>query len=293
MCCGHCMTAILTQRVKANGLEFEVAVCGDGPRFALMMHGFPECGFSWRHQMPMLANKGYTVWAPDLRGYGGSDRPGRVRDYRMRNLVDDVTGLIDAAGAKETLLVGHDWGGAIAWIFALAGIRPLERLIVMNLPHPRLFRRGLRSWKQLRRSWYIFFFQLPWLPEALYQMQNWRLACRTLVKSSRPGTFSLDDLNAYRKAWSQPEAYTCMVNWYRAIIQRPPSPLKNPRISIPTLLIWGAKDRFLGREMAQPSIDFCDKGRLVFFEEATHWVQHEEADKVNRLLIEFLNEKSK
>jgi pimeloyl-ACP methyl ester carboxylesterase len=102
----------------------------------------------------------------------------------------------------------------------------------------------------------------------------------------------MDDLNAYRKAWSQPEAYTCMVNWYRAIIQRPPSPLKNPRISIPTLLIWGVKDRFLGREMARPSIDFCDKGRLVFFEEATHWVQHEEADKVNRLLIEFLNEKS-
>ena len=146
--------------------------------------------------------------------------------------------------------------------------------------------------RQMLRSWYIFFFQLPWLPEALCRMQNWRLACRALVKSSRPGTFSLDDLNAYRKAWSQPEAYTCMVNWYRAIIQRPPSPLKNPRISIPTLLIWGAKDRFFGREMARPSIDFCDKGRLVFFEEATHWVQHEETDQVNRLLIEFLNEES-
>ena len=139
------MREVGVARIAANGLEFEVAVCGDGPKLALLLHGFPECGFSWRHQMPLLADLGYTVWAPDLRGFGGTTRPARVRDYRRRHLVDDVAGLIDAAGAEQSLLVVQDWGGAVAWVFALAGIRPLVRFIAMNLAHPRRFREGLRS----------------------------------------------------------------------------------------------------------------------------------------------------
>jgi len=202
-------------------------------------------------------------------------------------------GLMGAAGREKVVLVGHDWGAAIAWWIAAMHPNRVSRMAVINVPHGMVMLKYLRrNVRQMLRSWYFFFFQLPWLPEALSRMQNWRLISSSLMRSSRPGTFSLDNLDTYREAWSQPNAYTCMVNWYRAIIQRPLPALKNPRISIPTLLIWGAKDRFLGQDMAQPSIDLCDKGRLVFFEEATHWVHHEEPDQVNRLLIEFLKKSS-
>ncbi len=280
--------------VATNGIQLHVVKSGpETGTLAILLHGFPEFWYAWRNQIPQLASAGYHVWVPDQRGYNLSDKPRSIDAYTIDKLGADVLGLMDAAGREKAVLVGHDWGAIIAWWIAATHPSRVARMAVVNVPHGTVMLKYLRcNMRQMLRSWYIFFFQLPWLPEALYRMQNWRLACRALVKSSRPGTFSLDDLNAYRKAWSQPEAYTCMVNWYRAIIQRPPSPLKNPRISIPTLLIWGTKDRFLGREMARPSIDFCDKGRLVFFEEATHWVQHEETDKVNRLLIEFLNEKS-
>ena len=280
--------------VATNGIKLHVVKSGPetGP-LVLLLHGFPEFWYAWRKQIPQLASVGFRVWVPDQRGYNLSDKPRSIDSYTIDKLGADVLGLMDAAGREKVVLIGHDWGAAIAWWIAATHPNRVTRMAVINVPHGTVMLKYLRyNIQQILRSWYFFFFQLPWLPEAIARMQNWRLACRALVKSSRPGTFSLDDLKAYRKAWSQPEAYTCMVNWYRAVIQRPPSSFKNPRISIPTLLIWGAKDRFLGREMAQPSIDFCDHGRLVFFEEATHWVQHEEADRVNRLLIEFLNEKS-
>jgi len=288
------VTAIRTQRVKANGLEVEVAVCGDGPRFALMLHGFPECGYSWRHQMPMLANKGYTVWAPDLRGYGGSDRPGRVRDYRMRNLVDDVAGLIDAAGAKETLLVGHDWGGAIAWIFALAGIRPLERLIVMNLPHPRLFRRGLRTWKQLRRSWYIFFFQLPWLPERFLGANGARrisgmIRGSAAIKDRFPG----EVLEVYRQNAAQPGALPAMLAYYRAYIRhgvdKDLARAAYRTLETPTLMIWGEEDTALGKELTFGTGELVSDFTLRYLPGVSHWVQQEAPETVNTMIEAWLD----
>ena len=156
---------IRTRTVEANGLTFQVDTCGTGDKFAICLHGYPECAFSWRYQLPLLANLGYTAWAPNLRGYDGSSRPPRKSDYRIDRLTADVASLIDAAGAKSTLLVGHDWGGVIAWIFALQKIRPLERLIAMNFPHPKLYRERISRWPQIKKSWYVFMFQLPWLPE--------------------------------------------------------------------------------------------------------------------------------
>src|SRR5262245_10028014 len=158
--------------VRANGRRFHVAECGAGESLALCLHGFPETWYSWRHQMPLLARLGHRVWAPDLRGYGESERPPRVADYAIEELLADAAGLIDAAAARRTLLVAHDWGGIIAWIFAIRRVRPLERLVVMNCAHPGA--PAIRSFRQLRRSWYMFFFQIPWLPERLLALGNHR-----------------------------------------------------------------------------------------------------------------------
>jgi pimeloyl-ACP methyl ester carboxylesterase len=154
--------SIREERVQANGLGFQVAACGEGERLALCLHGFPECGYSWRNQLPLLARLGYRAWAPDLRGYGGSDRPEGIESYAIELLLEDVAGLIDASGARSTLLIGHDWGAAVAWLFAMRRVRPLERLVIMNVPHPGIMERKVRRLsRQTLRSWYMFFFQLP------------------------------------------------------------------------------------------------------------------------------------
>ena len=157
--------AITHRTIHANGLDFHVAVAGSGEKLALCLHGFPESSFSWRHQMPLLAQLGYLVWAPDLRGYGGSSRPIGVAAYSMHNLTADVAALIEASGAKQTVLIGHDWGALIAWDYAMFGRVPIAQLIIMNVPHPALAEKGLRTLRQLAKSWYIFFFQLPVIPE--------------------------------------------------------------------------------------------------------------------------------
>lgn len=283
------MTTIETTRVEANGLEFEVAVCGDGPRFALCLHGFPECNYSWRDQMPLLARMGYTVWAPNLRGYGESSRPGRVSDYRIRHLVDDVAGLIDAAGAEETLLMAHDWGGAIAWLFALAEIRPLERLIVLNIPHPRLFRRGLRTFKQLRRSWYIFFFQLPWLPEALLGANGARRVSGMIRGSAaRKDRFPGEVLEVYRKNADQPGAIRAMLAYYRAYIRygvdKDLARAVYNKLETPTLMIWGEEDTALGQELTIGTEELVSDFTFRSLPGVSHWVQQEDPETVNAMI---------
>ncbi len=288
------MTVIRTSRVEANGLDFEVATCGDGPRFALCLHGFPECNYSWRHQMPLLARKGYTVWAPNLRGYGGTSRPTAVRDYRMRHLADDVAGLIDAAGARETLLIAHDWGGAIAWLFALAEIRPLEGLIVMNLPHPRRFRSGLKTWRQLKRSWYIFFFQLPWLPERLLGGNGARRVSGMIrgsatVKDRFPG----EVLEVYRKNAAEPGAIAAMLAYYRAFIRygvdTDLARAAYRKLETPTLMIWGEDDTALGRELTIGTGELVTDLTLRYLPGVSHWVQQEAPEVVNAMIDAWLD----
>ncbi len=207
--------------VEANGLRFHVAECGQGERLALCLHGFPERWISWRHQMPLLARLGYRVWAPDMRGYGDSARPTRTRDYDLDLLLGDVAGLIDAAGCRSTLLVGHDWGGIIAWLFANEGLRPLERLVVMNCPHPVVGREaaGLR---QLLRSWYMFFFQIPRLPELGLTAGGGKRLVRMFRRStSRPDAFPTEVLECYREAVMRPGAAKAMIDYYRMLFRGP------------------------------------------------------------------------
>lgn len=281
---------IHTTHLPTNGITLHVAQAGpDDGDLTILLHGFPEFWYGWQHQIPALAKAGLRVWAPDQRGYNLSDKPRGVKAYTLDKLAADVIGLLDAAGVDKANIVGHDWGAAVAWWVALRYPERVRKLAILNVPHPRVMARTLRrNRRQLLKSWYIFFFQIPRLPEFLISLGHWRGAANALAGTSRPGTFSHADLLRYRDAWSQPGAFTAMINWYRAIVQHQPDAPADQRIHVPALVIWGARDRFLSREMAPASVDLCDDGRLVLIEEATHWVQHEEAARVNQLLLEFL-----
>jgi pimeloyl-ACP methyl ester carboxylesterase len=275
--------------VATNGIRLHAVEAGpaDG-RLLILLHGFPELWHGWHRQIEPLAAAGFRVLVPDQRGYNLSDKPRGVASYRIDQLARDVIGLIDDAGRERASIVGHDWGGAVAWWAGIAHPQRLERLALLNIPHPFVMRRHLlHNRAQRRKSWYIFFFQLPWLPEAYFRRREWAYGVRALTATSRPGTFSAADLAVYRQAWSQPGAIGAMINWYRAALRMPPPRPLSLRVTVPTLLIWGTGDRFLGQEMAQPSIDLCDDGRLALLD-ATHWVQHEEPGEVGRLLAEFL-----
>jgi pimeloyl-ACP methyl ester carboxylesterase len=286
--------AIHSIDVKANRLRFHVLEAGSGDRLALFLHGFPELGFSWRSQLPLLAELGYRAWAPDLRGYGKSDRPQGLSEYAIETLMDDVAGLIDASGARETLLIAHDWGGVIAWYFALRRIRPLERLVVMNLPHPALFERGVRSgWRQRLRSWYVLFFQIPWLPERLFRMRRASAVTEAFrgmaVDKSR---FPEEVLDVYRRAALEPGALTAMINYYRALVRgggaRRQTSLGFPRIDLETLMIWGEQDRALGVELTYGTEAYVPNLTVKYLPHASHWVQQDAPDEVNAILREWL-----
>jgi pimeloyl-ACP methyl ester carboxylesterase len=275
--------------IATHGIHLHAFEAGpaDGP-LLILLHGFPEPAFAWKAQIGPLAAAGFRVLAPDQRGYDRSDKPKGVSAYGLDRLVGDVLGLIAAAGRERAFLAGHDWGGAVAWWTAITHPERVAKLAILNMPHLGVFRKHLRrSPAQLARSSYILAFQVPWLPERLLRRNDWALAVRGLCESARPGTFSAADLARYREAWERPGAMTAMIDYYRAALRSPPKQPLDQRVRVPTLLLWGARDRFLGREMALPSIDRCDDGRLVFLETATHWLQHEEPEEVNRRLLEF------
>jgi len=275
--------------IKTNGVTLNVAQAGpdDGP-LVILLHGFPEFWYGWRHQIPFLAAQGFRVWAPDQRGYNLSDKPRGVMAYARDELARDVIGLMQAAGVDQARVVGHDWGALVAWWLANHHPQRVEKLAILNVPHHNVAVQTIRrSPSQLARSWYAFAFQMPGVPEMMLRANNFALGISALKSTSRKGAFTEADLEDYREAWSKPGALTAMIHWYRAL-RHTATLVDDPRIHPPTLMIWGAKDAFLSREMAQPSIDLCDDGRLVMIENATHWVQHEEAERVNALLGEFL-----
>ncbi len=282
---------ITTSFVKANGLTFEVDQCGTGDKFALLLHGFPESKHSWRFQMPLLAQMGYRAWAPNLRGYGKSGRPTSVSDYHIDKLVADVAGLIDAAGAKETLLIAHDWGAIIAWQFAIRKVRPLSRLVIMNVPHPVCFARSMRSWAQMKKSWYMFFFQIPWLPERLLARRGAEAIGRAFtdmaVDKSR---FPENVVQEYRRNALEPGAMRAMINYYRAAV-RAGSKVMVPQpatVDVPTLMIWGEEDSALGKETTYGTEQFVRDFTIRYLPGVSHWVQQEAPERVNAMLAAWL-----
>ena len=301
--------------IDTNGVRLHCAVDGEGP-LVVLLHGFPECWYSWRHQIAALAPH-FRVVAPDMRGYNESDKPAGVRAYAMSELVADVDGLLRAFGEHEAVIVGHDWGGAVAWSFAMERPNATRRLVVLNCPHPAIFVEHLRgNRRQLARSWYMFFFQIPWLPETLLRLGGaWAIGAairRSTVRedsltdedlrmlraaASRPGALH-SGVNYYRAAFRSPDAETLWPAWLRRFIHGDPPPAilrarpeDWPRIHAPTLLVWGEADIALGKEltlgmgplMAAP-LD------IKYIPLCGHWVQQEQPELVNNYLLDFLGD---
>jgi len=260
----------------------------DGP-LVILLHGFPEFWWGWRYQIGALAEAGFRVLVPDQRGYNLSDKPEGRRAYDLDRLAKDVIGLADALGRERFAVVGHDWGGLVAWWTASRYRDRVEKLVVLNAPHPAVAGSYMRSHpSQMLRSLYVGFFQIPRLPEAMLSANGHRSLKDALRRTGRPGTFSDDDLAQYEKAWSQPGAVTTMLNWYRALPFKPD--MKDPTVHAPTLVIWGTRDRFLERGLAEASLALCETGSVRWIESATHWVQHEEPEAVNAAMVGFLKD---
>jgi len=236
-----------------------------------------------------LAAAGFRVVVPDQRGYNLSSKPAGVAAYALTALVSDVIAIADQLGQEKIFLVGHDWGAAVAWSTALMHPQRLGKLGILNVPHPSVMRKFIETrLRQMLRSWYIFFFQLPWLPEALFSAFHFRVGSRSLLRSSRPGTFSAEDLAQYHAAWSQPGALTSMIHWYRALF-RLRATFPDRIVHVPTRILWGERDAFLLGEMAPESLRYCADAELFTFANAGHWLQHEEPARVSELLIEFFH----
>ena len=277
-------------KLLTNGVKLHLASAGpvDGEPI-IFLHGFPEFWYGWRKQIDYFTRRGYRVLVPDQRGYNLSDKPMAISDYGLDELSADVEGLIDIAARGCATVVGHDWGGAVAWRAAMLFPEKINRLVVINVPHPAVMNRALKkNFRQKRRSWYMMFFQLPLIPELLLSMGNYRYMRLVLVRSSWPGTFTDEDLRQYVLAWSHAGALNAMLNWYRGMMHSTLKPVKSRRIKVPTLMIWGTADPFLGQEMARPSIRRCLNGRLELVPGATHWVQHEESSVVNGLIADHI-----
>jgi len=280
--------------IETNGIKLHVVQAGPQSGIpVVLLHGFPEFWYGWRNQIPALAEAGCRVIVPDQRGYNLSDKPKGTQNYGIFTLVADVIGLIDALGYEKVNLVGHDWGAVVAWTLAILHPERLHRLSIMNVPHPAVMRKFLqRDFEQLRRSWYVFYFQLPLIPELGMRVNNWRNLIGATRGTSKIGSFVNEDIEKYKKAWSQPDAMTSMINWYRAVIRHQPPMPKDPRVKVPTLMMWGMKDFALTHRMARPSMDYVDEGNLILFPEATHWVHLDAAEEVNHYLIDFIFDKA-
>jgi epoxide hydrolase 4 len=276
----------LTLNHGAIKLHAVAAGPSDGP-VVILLHGFPEFWYSWHKQIDPLAAVGFRVIVPDQRGYNKSSKPRGAASYTLLHLTSDVLAIADQLGQDRIFLAGHDWGAAVAWSVALLHPQRIVKLAILNVPHPSVMRRYLKTnHRQFRRSWYMFFFQLPWLPEAAFTAFNFRLGVRSLVRSSRPSTFTSEDVAQYRAAWSQPGALTAMINWYRAAF-RYRSKFPDSTVHVPTRILWGERDAFLLSDMAHDSLRYCDTAELYTLANASHWLQHEEPDRVSELLIDF------
>jgi pimeloyl-ACP methyl ester carboxylesterase len=276
--------------VRGDDVTLHVVTAGDSDDpLVVLLHGFPDFWYGWRHQIPALVEAGYRVLVPDQRGYNLSDRPDGLDSYRMGRLSADVAALVDSEGRESAHVVGHDWGAGVAWDLALRRPECVDRLGIVNVPHPSVMERTLKTNpRQLLRSWYMFYFQLPGLPEWYLGRNDAENLVRTLEGMAEPGAFTDTDLEHYRAAWRQEGAIGAAVNWYRALLRRRDDPARE-RVAASTLVCWGEEDVALLPEMARESLDYCDDGTLIRFPHASHWVHLEEVATVNDHLLDHLS----
>jgi pimeloyl-ACP methyl ester carboxylesterase len=286
------------QQISANHLSFRVATAGSGDRLVVCLHGFPESAVSWRHQIEPLAHAGYRVWAPDLRGYGGTTRPASLDAYHIETLLDDVTALIDAAQTRRAIVIGHDWGGIIAWYYAMRQPARVEALVLLNAPHPACFEREVRHWRQLRRSWYVALFQIPRLPESVLAAGRARMIGAIFDRMRmQPECLPNDIVRLYRQQANERGALTAMLNYYRAALcgggaarQRM---LGYPIIAVPTLVIWGLRDQALARENLEGLDQLVIDLTIVRMDHAGHFVHQDDPQQVTQEIITWLQRQAR
>lgn len=283
------------QFINVGEVQLHVIIAGpkEGEPVVLL-HGFPEFWYGWKNQISFLAEHGFRVIVPDQRGYNLSDKPQGAAAYHVNKLAQDIVGLMDALGYQQVNLAGHDWGAAVAWTIADNFPQRLKRLMILNVPHPRVMIQSMRAgnFRQLLKSWYMFYFQIPALPERMLSADDYNPMVRAMYAVGRKDSFVDADFEQYKQAWKQPGALTAMINWYRAAIRASAPGLASakspaPRITVPTLMLWGEQDGALGKELAPLSIAICDDGELIFFPEASHWVQHDKPAEVNQHMLRF------
>jgi len=272
---------------KIGDQQLHYVEAGQGP-LVVLLHGFPEFWYGWRLQIKPLADAGFRVVAPDMRGYNLSSKPDGVHAYEASLLADDIAGLIKERGAQAALVVGHDWGGTVGWTLAMNHPEVVDRLAILNAAHPRKLSQGLHHPGQLRKSWYFFFFDVPDLPETVVHANNWHFF-RHFLRDAKP-PYTPEDFDRYIEAWSQPGAATGMINYYRASVRQSPKAAEAQirPVSAPTLVIWGQGDHYLGQELAEPEHDDVPNlDRVERLPDASHWVHHDEPERVTQLLAEF------
>jgi epoxide hydrolase 4 len=252
----------------------------------VLLHGFPEFWYAWRDVVPPLVAAGYRVIILDQRGYGDSDKPPEIQDYRVDLLGDDIAKLIQARGYENACVAGHDWGGGVAWNVAIRHPDRVRRLVILDLPHPDAERTMVS--KEEKVSWYSTAFRIPYLPEWTSRLFHWALVSKMLRATSAPGAFPEAKLALYRSAWDRDGAYGKMVNWYRASNRDPNTPPPGERrVHMPTLILLAPKDAFIASDLVRASLPFLDDGRLVELAEGTHWVMQEHPDAVEREVAMF------
>lgn len=286
---------------QVGDVRLHYAESGAGEQLVVLLHGFPECWYSWRHQLAALGSR-YRVVAPDMRGYNLSDKPPRVEDYRVDKLVDDVTGLIRHLGARQAAVIGHDWGAGVAWAVAQKHPEYVWKVAALQVPPAQAWARNI-TLRQLLRSWYMFFFQLPKMPEWLISRGDFKRLGEMFRKTARPGTFTDTDIAVYKEALRKPGALTAAVNYYRANVfslmrrGRDTNESNNEsnegkadnRIRVPSLLIYGERDEFIVPETMRGIADFVAAPYTeVRLGRAGHWVQQEFPAEVNAALLSFL-----
>jgi len=284
--------AVETIRVQANGIEFEVDTQGDGENLILCLHGWPEHSITWRFQMSHFADLGYRVWAPNLRGYGNTDAPIGMKNYQMEILMEDVASIIEASGSKEVVILSHDWGALIAWHFAMRYPDSIKRMVICNVPHPGPFIKSMKTLEQWLRSWYVLFFQLPWIPEFL--TRNFQVGNMIRTGAAHRRNYPDEVVKLYDENGSRQTTRTAMFNYYRALLRggglyrqwRQGFPV----IEIPTLMLWGEKDIALSMRSTLGTKEYVSNLTLRYFKGISHHVQQDAPEEANRMIEAFLND---
>jgi epoxide hydrolase 4 len=277
-----------SRRIDLGEVSLHVVLAGpaDGPPVVLL-HGYPEFWYAWYRQMGRLAQAGFRVIVPDQRGYNLSDKPARVEDYRVDVLAGDIAALIETLGYDKAFVAAHDWGGGVAWQLAIRHPDRVRKLAIIDTPHPRAGRE-VQS-KEKKVDWYRTFFQIPWLPEWVGRLANWRLLSNALRNTSRPGAFPDEKMDLYRSAWDNDGAMSSMVNWYRAAYRHPAEIEGDGRVSVPTLIILSPNDAFIAGDLTRASLKYLDDGRLLELPAGTHWILQEDPEGTSKILIDFFS----